>query len=163
MDIRRRARHLIQALGHRRWFAALARPVLARVERTLFRATRGRLVPTSTVAPVLLLTTTGRRTGRPRTTPLIYLPDGDRLVVSSEDFGSERPAAWPRNLDADPLAWVELPGGVHRLCLARRLDEAEADAYWPRLLEQWPAHATYRERSGARHTFALEPAEAPTR
>ncbi len=156
-------RPLIQALGHHRWFASLARPVLARVERTLFRATRGRLVPTRAVAPVLLLTTTGRRTGQPRTTPLIYLPDGDRLVVSSEDFGTARPAAWPRNLDDDPLAWVELPGGRRRLCLARRLTDAEADVYWPRLLEQWPAHATYRERSGARHTFVLEPAPALTR
>lgn len=148
---------LVQSLGHHRWFAAIARPVLARVERRLFRATRGRLVPTRAVAPVLLLTTTGRRSGRPRTTPLIYLPDGDRLVVSSENFGMERPAAWPRNLDADPLAWVELPGAAARRCVARRLTEAEADAYWPRLLEQWPAHATYRERSGARHTFVLEP------
>ena len=156
-------KRLIQTLGHRRWFAAVARPVLARVERVLFRATRGRLVPTRVVAPVLLLTTTGRRTGRPRTTPLMYLADGDRLVVSSENFGMERPAAWPGNLDADPDVRVELPGGAGGRYRARRLGDAEADAYWPRLVELWPAHATYRERSGARHTFVLEPADPPTR
>src|SRR5512132_4036074 len=49
---------------------------------------------------VLLLTTTGRRTGRPRTTPVIYVRDGERLVVSCEHTGQLRPAAWPLNVKA---------------------------------------------------------------
>ena len=46
-------------------------------------------------------------------------------------------------------------------CRARLLDDAEADRYWPRLVEVWPAHETYRARSGKRHTFLLEPAPLP--
>lgn len=64
--------------------------------------------------PVLLLTTTGRRSGRARTTPLIYVRgDGDVLVVGSESFGQKRPAAWPLNRAADPRAAVCLGSQRH--------------------------------------------------
>jgi F420H(2)-dependent quinone reductase len=86
----------------------------------------------------------------------MYLRDGDRFVVSSENFGQERSAAWPLNLLADPRATVQI-GSQTLACRARLLDEEEADHYWPRLVEVWPAHETYRARSGKRHTFVLEP------
>ena len=110
----------------------------------------------SDVAPVLLLTTTGRRTGRARTTPVIFIREGGAFVVSSENFGQRRPAAWPLNLDAEPRATVQL-GSETMPCVARRLSDAEADRYWDRLVEVWPAHATYLKRSGQRHTFMLTP------
>jgi deazaflavin-dependent oxidoreductase (nitroreductase family) len=111
---------------------------------------------TAGVAPLILLTTTGRRTGNPRTTPVMYIRDGDRFVVSSENFGQERAAAWPLNLLADPDVTVQL-GAETVACRARLLDDEEADRYWPRLVEVWPAHETYRSRSGERKTFVLEP------
>jgi deazaflavin-dependent oxidoreductase (nitroreductase family) len=104
----------------------------------------------------MLLTTTGRRSGRPRTTPVMYVRDGDRFVISSENFGQRRPAAWPGNLVADPRATVQAGRKVVH-CHARLLDDAEADRYWPRLVELWPAHESYRARSGMRRTFVLEP------
>jgi deazaflavin-dependent oxidoreductase (nitroreductase family) len=104
----------------------------------------------------MLLTTTGRRTGRPRMTPVMYIRDGARLVVSCENFGQERAAAWPLNLLADPRATVQI-GAETMACRARLLGEDEAERYWPQLVEVWPAHETYRARSGARHTFVLEP------
>jgi deazaflavin-dependent oxidoreductase (nitroreductase family) len=150
-------RRIIRWLGHRRWFTAFAVRFGARLDRIMYRATRGKLTATGSVAPVLLLTTTGRRTGRERTTPVIYVQNGAGFVVSSEEFGQEkRRAAWPRNLDADPRAKVQIGSRVIE-CTARRLSEAEADRYWPRLVEVWPAHETYRERSGRRHTFVLDP------
>jgi deazaflavin-dependent oxidoreductase (nitroreductase family) len=112
------------------------------------------------VAPVLLLTTTGRRTGRERTTPVIYIQDEQKFIVSSEDFGQQRPAAWPLNLDANPMASIQV-GGRITTCRARRLSDQEADCYWPQLVEAWPAHATYRSRNGRRHTFVLEPHPQP--
>jgi deazaflavin-dependent oxidoreductase (nitroreductase family) len=146
----------VRWLGHRRWFAALGRR-FAPLDRRLLRATRGRLGLTGVpVYPTLLLTTTGRRSGRPRTTPVMYVRDGERLVVSSESFGQSRPAAWPLNLDAEPRAVVEVDGRA-RECRARRLDDAEADRLWPRFVEIWPAHQTYLARSGVRHMYALEP------
>jgi hypothetical protein len=132
----------IRLLGHRRWFAAAGRRFGAPLDRALYRATGGRLTSTAGAAPVMLLTTTGRRSGHRRTTPVMYLREGERFVVSSENFGQQRPAAWPLNLVSDPRATV---------------DDAEADVYWPRLVKVWPAHESYRARSGQRHTFVLEP------
>ena len=147
---------LLRWLGHRRWFAAAGRRFGARMDRVLYRLTRGKVCSTAGVAPLILLTTTGRRSGKPRTTPVMFIRDGDRFVVSSENFGQQRPAAWPLNLLADPRATVEL--GAERVeCRARLLGEEEADRYWPRLVEVWPAHESYRSRSGKRHTFVLEP------
>lgn len=146
---------LLRWLGHRRWFAAAGRRIGAPMDRFLYRLTRGRLSSTAGVAPLILLTTTGRRTGRERTTPVMFVRDGDRFVVSSENFGQERAAAWPLNLVANPHVTVQHGSEVVR-CRARLLDEAEADRYWPMLVEVWPAHETYRARSGQRHTFLLE-------
>jgi deazaflavin-dependent oxidoreductase (nitroreductase family) len=108
---------------------------------------------------VLLLTTTGRRSGVPRTTPVIYVRDGDRLVVSSEQTGQRRPAAWPLNLRAEPRVNVRL-GAESAAYRGRPAAPDEVARYWPALLQAWPAHETYRARSGVRHVFVLEPAAA---
>jgi deazaflavin-dependent oxidoreductase (nitroreductase family) len=147
---------LVRRLGHRRWFAAAGRRFGAPLDRALYRATRGRLTSTAGAAPIMLLTTTGRRTGQPRVTPVMYVRDGERLVVSCENFGQQRAAAWPLNLLSDPRATVQI-GAETMACRARLLGEDEADRYWPQLVEAWPAHETYRARSGERHTFVLEP------
>jgi deazaflavin-dependent oxidoreductase (nitroreductase family) len=147
---------LIRWLGHRRWFAAAGRRFGAPLDRVLYRATGGRLTSTAGAVPVLLLTTTGRRSGRRRTTPVMYLRDGDRFVVTSENVGQQRAAAWPLNLLADSRATVQVGADVVP-CRARLLDDSEADVYWPRLVEAWPAHESYLVRSGQRHTFVLEP------
>ncbi len=149
-----RYRKLVRRLGHERWVAWSTRRFGWRLDRRLYRWSGGRV---SLMGPdVMLLTTRGRRSGRTRETPVIYIRDGADFVVSSEDFGQPRPAAWPLNLEADPAAAVMVGGEVLR-CRARRLGEAEADRHWPRLLEACPAHATYRRRSGRRHVFALTP------
>ena len=153
MSVRART---MRALGKRRWFAAAGRRFGAPLDRMLLRATKGRICTTAGVVPTLLLTTTGRRSGRQRTTPVMYVEDGDRFVVSSEDFGQSRSAAWPLNLVADPRATVQV-GAAVIACRARLLDDEEADRYWPKLVREWPAHEAYRARSGKRHTFLLEP------
>jgi deazaflavin-dependent oxidoreductase (nitroreductase family) len=151
---------LLRWLGHKRWFAAFAVRFGSAMDRVAYRVTRGRLTATGSVAPLMLLTTTGRRTGRERTTPVIYIKDGASFVISSEEFGQQkRRAAWPRNLDAHPRAKVQI-GSRLITCRARRLSDDEAERYWPRLVEVWPAHETYLRRSGRRHTFVLEPVEA---
>ena len=152
-----RALHpFIRWLGHKRWFAAAGRRFGAPLDRMLYRLTRGRITSTAGAAPVMLLTTTGRRSKQPRTTPVMYLRDGERFVVTSENFGQQRPAAWPLNLLSEPRATIQV-GAQIMPCRARLLDDAEADVYWPRLVEAWPAHESYLARSGRRHTFVLEP------
>jgi deazaflavin-dependent oxidoreductase (nitroreductase family) len=114
-----RYKRLLERAGHTRWFAAGMRVVGARVDARLYRLSRGRLsIAGPALFPVLLLTSIGRRSGRPRTTPLIYVRDGDNLIVSSESFGQTRPAAWTLNLAADPYAFVQVGRyrGVARAC-----------------------------------------------
>jgi deazaflavin-dependent oxidoreductase (nitroreductase family) len=155
---RSRLQRLIARLAHERWFAAVGRR-LAPVDRVLYRLSDGRLtvlgIRGTAMPPTLLLTTTGRRSGRPRSTPVMYLRDGARIVITSENFGQARPAAWPLNLLADPITEIRLAGAT-RSCRARPATDEEAARYWPRFVELWPAHQTYRERSGVRRMFVLE-------
>jgi deazaflavin-dependent oxidoreductase (nitroreductase family) len=153
-----RLRRAVARLARRRWFAALGRR-LAPVDRALYQATSGRLTimgpQGAAMPPTLLLTTTGRRSGQPRTTPVMYLRDGDRIVVTSENFGQERPAAWPLNLGVHPRASIQIAGqtlSVH----AMRATEEDISRYWPRFVDAWPAHESYKRRSGVRNMFVLE-------
>jgi deazaflavin-dependent oxidoreductase (nitroreductase family) len=144
-------------LGHKRWFAIVGRRFGSKLDRCLYRASRGKLTTLGRrAAPVLLLTTTGRRSRCERTVPVMYSRDQTSFVISSENFGQKHPAAWPLNLDADPAPKVQVGAEVVS-CSAQRLSDEEADRYWPRLVQAWPAHATYWRRSGERHTFVLTP------
>ena len=150
---------LVSAFAGRRWFAVLGRR-LAPLDGALFRASRGRLtilgVQGRAMPRTLLLTTTGRRTGRPRTTPVMYLRDGERIAITSENFGQARAAAWPLNLEATPVARVQL-GHASCVCRARLATPDEVERYWPSFTSMWPAHESYYARSGVRHMFVLAP------
>lgn len=79
---------------------------LGKLNVPVYRLTRGRLLGRVGRAPVLLLTTTGRKSGQKRTAPVVFLDDGDRLVVIGSDAGNERPPAWSLNLLANPNVFV---------------------------------------------------------
>ncbi len=155
-----RYRRSVQRLARRPWFAALGRR-LAPVDRLLYRATGGRLTvlgPQGAAMPrTCLLTTTGRRSGRARTTPVMYLEHGACVGRLERELRSARLAAWALNLDSDPLATVQV-GNTRIACRARRATPAEVDRFWPRLVSAWPAHEDYLARSGVRKMFVLEPA-----
>jgi F420H(2)-dependent quinone reductase len=104
----------------------------------------------------LLLTTTGRRSGKDRTTPVYYLRDGNQLVVCNVNPGFERPNPWTLNLIANPIARVQI-GSVSGLYQAREASEAEVERYWPQLVQVWPAYQTLYDKSGLRFVFLLEP------
>src|SRR5262245_33138739 len=75
----------------------------------LYRVSGGRLLGSVGLGrQILLLTTTGRRSGVPRTTPLVYMPDGERYVVYGSNGGLETPPAWLLNLETRPDAEVEI-------------------------------------------------------
>jgi deazaflavin-dependent oxidoreductase (nitroreductase family) len=159
------ARHRItlrgtfERLAQSRGFATLGRR-LAPLDSLLYRASRGRLTVLgpqgAAMPPTLLLTTIGRRSGKLRSTPVMYLRDGPNLVITSESFGQRHPAAWPLNLDADGNATVQVGGQIVR-CRARRATQAELGRLWPQFVCIWPAHETYLARNGVRNMFILEP------
>ena len=150
---------LARRLGRQRWVVALARRLLAPVDRLVSRATGGRVVALG-LAPSLVLTTTGRRSGRPRSNPLQYVRDGDAFVVVGSNWGQPRHPAWALNLLADPSATVTVTGRRVRV-LARLTTGAERDRLWRLLVAQWPPYESYRARAGGRtmHVFRLEPVD----
>jgi deazaflavin-dependent oxidoreductase (nitroreductase family) len=150
-------RSLLVRAGHTRLGSWLVSHVLTRIDRRLYRWSGGRVLVTGPVVfPTLLLTTTGRRSGRPRTVPVLYLRDGERIVIGT---GNTAPggAQWPRNLSAHPEACVQV-GRATLSCRARPATADEMAHYWPALVALYPPYASYERRSGvAAKVFVLEP------
>jgi deazaflavin-dependent oxidoreductase (nitroreductase family) len=94
----------------------------------------------------LLLTTTGRRTGQPRTTPLIYREHGDAYTVIASNGGSDDPPLWYLNLEADPNVQVQVRGDVFA-ARARIATPEEKPALWRAMAETWPAYDDYQRKS----------------
>ncbi len=97
-------------------------------------------------APVCLLTTRGRKSGQRRTVPLLYLADGDDLVVVASQGGAPQHPGWYFNLVADPTAEVQV--GHRRFPVAARTVSAEEKAVlWPRLVAIYPPYEAYQQRT----------------
>lgn len=108
--------------------------------------------------PVLLLTTVGRRSGEPRTVPLLYLADGDSLVVVASQGGMPMHPAWYHNLVAHPRVTVE-EGRREREMVAREADDDERARLWPLLDAMYPDYEAYRARTERRiPVIVLDPA-----
>jgi deazaflavin-dependent oxidoreductase (nitroreductase family) len=109
-------------------------------------------------APLCFLTTSGRRSGAPRTVPLLYVPfGGDALAVAATNFGQVGHPGWSHNLESNPRAELEIDG-VTRLVIGRRADAHESAHVWPRLDAIWPAYETYRNLARRDiKVFILEP------
>jgi deazaflavin-dependent oxidoreductase (nitroreductase family) len=101
-------------------------------------------------APIGLVTTTGRRSGRPRTVPLLCLPDGDDgLVLVASRGGMSTNPAWYGNLRADPRVTVEL-GGRRREMVARDASPDERERLWPALTAVYRHFDAYQRRTDRR-------------
>lgn len=130
---------------------------LGRLNVPIYRATRGRLLGKVANAPVLLLHTTGRRSGVPRTAPVVYVRDGDRYVVIGSNIGSPRAPAWSLNLKANPAAEVELRG-VRRAVRARVAEGRERAELWLRANQLYSGFDDYDARTQREiAVFVLEP------
>jgi len=123
----------------------------------VYRATGGRIGGRVGRAPVLLLTTTGRKSGQPRTAPVVYLADGDRLVVIGSNAGNARAPAWSFNLKANPEAEVEV--GRKRQRVRARVAEGEERAdLWRKHNEQYAGFDDYEARTDREiAVFVLDP------
>jgi len=93
--------------------------------------------------PVALLTTTGRKTGEPRVSPLYFHRDGDTVVVAASKGGSDRHPMWYLNLKANPKVQVQIKKEVLDLT-ARDATDSERAKYWPKLVEMYPTYEDYQ-------------------
>lgn len=112
-----------------------------------YRISGGRMGNDVRGVPVLLLTSVGRRTQKRRTVPLMYMTDGDRmLVVASNAAAPERPPGWWFNLDATPTAHVRAGRRAGRV-RARQLDPEARGELWPRLAAHNPNWAKFQDET----------------
>ena len=115
---------------------AAALRAVGKLNVPVYRATGGRVFGSLDGVPVLLLTTTGRKSGQRRTAPVVYLRDGERLVVIGSNAGNVRAPAWALNLEANPNADVEI-GRERRSVRARIAAGEERASLWWRINEQY--------------------------
>ena len=135
--------------------------VLHRIDPPVYRLTRGRHTFASLVSgiPVVMLTTTGARSGQPHTVPVLGLPTPDGLAVIASNFGQRRHPAWYHNLRANPEGWVAV-GGQSRRFRAVEADGERRLRIWEEGLRVYPGWSQYERRAATRRiaVFVLEPA-----
>jgi deazaflavin-dependent oxidoreductase (nitroreductase family) len=117
---------------------------MGRVHTFLYRRSGGEgLGGTFQKIPVALLTTTGRKSGQPRVSPLYFLRDGDRVVVAASRSGSDKNPMWYLNLKTNPKVSVQIKKEVLDLT-ARDATDDERARYWPQLVEMYPTYNDYQ-------------------
>jgi F420H(2)-dependent quinone reductase len=106
-----------------------------------------------------LLETIGARSGERRQTPLLYLRDGERVVLIASKGGAPHHPGWLHNLRADPRVRFTAPDGLTGEYVAREAEGEEREALWDEAVDYYAGYATYEERAGSRviPVVVLEP------
>jgi deazaflavin-dependent oxidoreductase (nitroreductase family) len=134
-------------LARRPWLPAIG-PRLVTVDTAVQRWSGGRFAASRLAGLTsVLLTTTGRRTGQPRHTPLIAIPEGGSLLLVASNFGKPGHPAWSANLMANPEATIHTRGHSFPVTTVL-LTGTERDQAWATATEVWPAYHDYTARSG---------------
>jgi deazaflavin-dependent oxidoreductase (nitroreductase family) len=136
--------------------------VFPKIDPFLLRASGGRL-SISVGRPVLLLTTTGRKSGQPRSSPLLFTADGDNILLVASKAGSTSHPAWYLNLKANPSAEVLAPRGRSGNYVAREAEGEERERLWAKVNDHYAGYEAYQGRTGGRRipVMVLEPAARP--
>jgi deazaflavin-dependent oxidoreductase (nitroreductase family) len=117
------------------------------LHKTVFTVSGGRLANRGAGMPVLMLTTTGRKSGRPRTTMLTSpLQDGGRIMLVASNGGDDRDPSWLGNLRADPSVQVTMDGRTVPMT-AHVADAAEKADLWPRIVADHGHYAGYQAKT----------------
>jgi len=121
--------------------------VMSKINAFVYRNSGGKLFNTwLRGAPIMLLTTTGRKSGQPRTAPLLFLEDGDNVIIVASQGGMSTNPAWYLNLQADPACEIQI-GNKRRPMVARRASDDEKADYWPRLTAMYRDFDDYQART----------------
>jgi F420H(2)-dependent quinone reductase len=130
----------------RRLLVRSATRYLGALHRLLYRVSGGRVGGRVWDLPVVLLTTTGRRSGKRRTVPLCSFRDGDDVVVIASYGGLDQPPAWWLNLEANPHAELQ-EGRTRRLVTARNAGPGERERLWAEVTSRAPGYLEYECRT----------------
>jgi deazaflavin-dependent oxidoreductase (nitroreductase family) len=159
MERHRQARtphRLVRAIGATRPGSRLFAVIQTPVDRLVYRLTGGAATASSWLAGVdiTMLTTTGAKSGLPRTLPVLALREGDETILIASNFGRAWHPAWYHNLRAHPRATL-VAGGVSREVVARELDGAERERGYRRGEEVFPGFTHYRRWAAPRRIAVL--------
>ena len=126
--------------------ARLALKLGSGVHTGLYRATGGKLFGRMGKSPIMLLNTVGRKTGRKRTSPLLYVMDGEDFVIIASKGGAPTHPAWYLNLKANPDATVEVGDRKVRV-RAEEVDSEEKVRLWQKMVEMYPTYDDYQRKT----------------
>lgn len=133
-------------IGSVSWMPRLL-PQIVWTDKTLQRATRGRVTILDLAGlPNLVLTVAGRKSGLPRSTPLLCVPHAGGWLVAGSNFGGPDMPLWVNNLRAAPTARIRYGGREHEVT-AREVQGEERARLWQVMLTTWPNYAKYEERT----------------
>jgi F420H(2)-dependent quinone reductase len=135
-----------KATGVKRAVIRLCSRVVTGIHVLLYCRSAGRIGGRFRGADILLLTLTGRKSGRRWTTPLMYRADGDDLIVAASNGGMDWAPSWWLNLRANPVADVQL-GATHYTVRAEPADAAEQARLWPLMNQTWGGFDRYQRRT----------------
>ncbi|MFF8984158.1 nitroreductase/quinone reductase family protein [Streptomyces globisporus] len=144
-----RAARLVQRVSSTRAFALFAPHVVPALDRAVHRLTRGRVLLSARMLPGLVLTVPGARTGRPRSTPLACMPEGEvegAWILVGSNFGRPGHPAWTANLLARGGEAVVNWRGRDIPVRATLLEGEERARVWEAALAFWPPYAAYQRR-----------------
>ena len=116
------------------------------VHRVAFDASGGRFGASLMGNPVSILTTTGRKSGQSRDTPLFAYPDGEDFIVVASNGGTATPPAWFLNLQTNPEAMIRTAGSTHAV-RAEVLSPDEKATWWPLLTKRYQGYASYQAKT----------------
>jgi deazaflavin-dependent oxidoreductase (nitroreductase family) len=125
---------------------AAAQKWVTKLHVAAYRATKGKIGGRLMNSPVLLLLTTGRKSGKERTTPLLFLRDGVNYIMVASNGGTAGDPAWWLNLQKDPEAIVEVGGRTLRV-RAEEVKGEEKRRLWTRLVATYPLYESYQRRT----------------
>lgn len=156
---------LVQRFGRNRYVAVAFAKLVAPLDTRLSAVTGGRVTLLGTQNfPQLVLTTTGRKSGEPRTVTLLFGRVDDEVCLIGSNFGQERHPAWALNLEATPRATVDLEGTTFDAVARLVPVGAEQERIWATMTAIYPGYADYRRRVTDREikvfALTLEPVPA---
>jgi deazaflavin-dependent oxidoreductase (nitroreductase family) len=127
-----------------------------RLDQWVWRRSNGRTTLTTllTGVPVVTLTTTGAKSGQPRTVPLVGIPDDAAVILIASNFGGTKHPAWYHNLRAYPqatVAWRDFAGEF----VAEEVTGAERERCWQKAVQVYPGYNAYKTRTGGRQIPVL--------
>jgi deazaflavin-dependent oxidoreductase (nitroreductase family) len=150
-------RRLVRRSAGTRPMAKLYGLIQQPLDRIVYRLTGGRATLSSWLSgiEISMLTTTGARTGRPRTLPVLALPDGEEVILIASNFGRTHHPSWYHNLRADPHATIATAGVTHDF-VARELNGADRERSYARAEEIFPPFTQYPRWAGQRRIPVLK-------